>query len=67
MQLALALTADLDQANDRDTAALNSLLQTLLNEVGIGTKQLNKVLFKLTTLLRFIIGVSLILYKEIFV
>ena len=45
MQLALALTADLDQANDRDTAALNSLLQTLLNEVGIGTKQLNKVLF----------------------
>lgn len=35
MQLALALTTDLEQDNDRDKAALNSLLQSLITEINI--------------------------------
>ena len=37
MQLALALSTDLDLENDRDSAALKSLIQALLNEMEIGT------------------------------
>ena len=39
MQLALALAADLDQADGRDKAALFSLLAKLVQELGVGSEQ----------------------------